>query len=237
MQEQTTGLNLTKAKPMRLSSQATDQIRNLISKGILKPGDKLPSEQILSQQLGVSRPSLREALRGLESEGLIEVRVGNGAYVAESALMMSSLNAAIKRLIQREALVLQLLQVRHPQTDFHTKKFLFPLSHRRISGIRTRPRCKCPPPGRPRGTRTFRRAISSGTRPGCCPREADISRYPPPRSRRRAAKSGLRNCVAETRPGYSRSHSASIFFTCTRCRFSCEPHSLQGMIGNCRARA
>jgi len=112
MQEQITELNLTKAKPMRLFSQAIDQIRNLIFKGTLKPGDKLPSEQSLSQQLGVSRPSLREALRALESEGLIEVRAGTGAYVAENALMMSSLNAAIKRLAQREPLVLQLLQVR-----------------------------------------------------------------------------------------------------------------------------
>jgi formate hydrogenlyase subunit 3/multisubunit Na+/H+ antiporter MnhD subunit len=43
--------------------------------------------------------------------------------------------------------------------------------------------------------------------------------------------------MVSVRPGNSRSHSASIFFTCTRCRFSCEPHSLQGMRGNCRARA
>jgi hypothetical protein len=43
--------------------------------------------------------------------------------------------------------------------------------------------------------------------------------------------------IDSVRPGYSRSQAASISFTCRRCAFSFEPHSLQGMIGKARARA
>src|SRR5207248_5816291 len=56
-----------------------EQIVGLISAGDLKPGDKLPPERTLSEMLGVSRPSLREALRVLDAMGIIDARTGNGA--------------------------------------------------------------------------------------------------------------------------------------------------------------
>src|SRR5207244_1289831 len=56
-----------------------EQIVGLISSGDLKPGDKLPPERTLSEMLGVSRPSLREALRVLDAMGIIDARTGNGA--------------------------------------------------------------------------------------------------------------------------------------------------------------
>jgi GntR family transcriptional repressor for pyruvate dehydrogenase complex len=62
--------------------QVSDHLQNLILRGGLKPGDRLPSQRELSQQLGVSRPSLREAMSVLETMGLITIRVGSGAYVA-----------------------------------------------------------------------------------------------------------------------------------------------------------
>ena len=60
-----------------------DQIRSLILDGHLAPGSKLPSEKELMRQFGVSRPTLREALRMMVGEGLLEVRPGRGTYVRE----------------------------------------------------------------------------------------------------------------------------------------------------------
>lgn len=65
----------------RLYQQIADQIRALIDKGDYAPGVRLPPERELAQQLGVSRPSVREALIALEIEGSVEVRMGAGVYV------------------------------------------------------------------------------------------------------------------------------------------------------------
>jgi DNA-binding FadR family transcriptional regulator len=71
----------------RVSADIVDQIKTLIRDGRLTPGDQLPSERDLTQQLGVSRVSVRDALRALEAHGLIEVRVGarGGAFVTAPA--------------------------------------------------------------------------------------------------------------------------------------------------------
>ncbi|WP_342620506.1 FadR/GntR family transcriptional regulator [Rhodoferax sp. GW822-FHT02A01] len=65
----------------RLYQQIADQIRTLIDKGNYAVGARLPPERELAQQLGVSRPSVREALIALEIEGCVEVRMGAGVYV------------------------------------------------------------------------------------------------------------------------------------------------------------
>jgi GntR family transcriptional regulator, transcriptional repressor for pyruvate dehydrogenase complex len=65
----------------RLYQQVADQIRDLIQGERFGPGDRLPAERDLAQRLGVSRPSLREALIALEIEGVIEIRMGSGLYV------------------------------------------------------------------------------------------------------------------------------------------------------------
>lgn len=65
----------------RVSQEAVDQIVSLIESRQLQPGDRLPGERRLVESLGVSRTSVREALRSLEGMGLIEVRAGKGAYV------------------------------------------------------------------------------------------------------------------------------------------------------------
>ena len=74
-------MRLQVVEPRRLYRQIADQIRKLISKGAVAPGERLPAERDLAHQLGVSRPSLREALIALEVQGLLEVRVGSGIYV------------------------------------------------------------------------------------------------------------------------------------------------------------
>jgi len=68
-------------EPRRLYRQIADQIRSLIRSGEYAVGARLPPERDLAKQLGVSRPSVREALIALEVEGLVEVRIGSGIYV------------------------------------------------------------------------------------------------------------------------------------------------------------
>lgn len=68
-------------EPRRLYRQIADQIRALISDGEFVAGARLPPERDLARQLGVSRPSVREALIALEVEGLVDVRIGSGIYV------------------------------------------------------------------------------------------------------------------------------------------------------------
>lgn len=66
----------------RVYSVVVEQIRALIESGALKPGDKLPTERSLAEQLGISRSSVREALSALEVLGVIQSRQGLGNYVA-----------------------------------------------------------------------------------------------------------------------------------------------------------
>jgi GntR family transcriptional regulator, transcriptional repressor for pyruvate dehydrogenase complex len=73
-------------KPVRARrtfEEVAGQVRSLLSAGHLQPGDRLPPERLLSQQLGVSRSALREALRGLEMSGVIELKKGKtgGAFI------------------------------------------------------------------------------------------------------------------------------------------------------------
>lgn len=74
------------AEPRRLYQQIADQIRELIDMGEFLPGTRLPAERELAQKLGVSRPSLREALIALEIDNTVEIRMGSGVYVSAEAL-------------------------------------------------------------------------------------------------------------------------------------------------------
>jgi DNA-binding FadR family transcriptional regulator len=71
-------------EPRRLYRQIADQIRTLIRSREFPAGTRLPPERDLARQLGVSRPSVREALIALEVEGLVDVRIGSGIYVLGS---------------------------------------------------------------------------------------------------------------------------------------------------------
>lgn len=66
-----------------LSDEIGDQIISRILSGILKPGEKLPPERDMSLQMNVNRHTLREALRKLETLGLISIRQGDGIYVRD----------------------------------------------------------------------------------------------------------------------------------------------------------
>lgn len=72
-----------KVETEKLAQSVVRQIERLILQGILRPGEKLPAERDLASRLGVSRPSLREAVAALEAAGLLVARAGAGVFVAD----------------------------------------------------------------------------------------------------------------------------------------------------------
>jgi len=65
-------------RPKKISEEILEQIKKLIAKGELKPGARIPSERDLASMLGVSRPSVREAIMVLDAMGFLESRQGGG---------------------------------------------------------------------------------------------------------------------------------------------------------------
>lgn len=74
-------LPLAAIEPRRLYQQVADQLRQRIDGGEFSVGSRLPAERELAKTLGVSRPTIREALIALEVEGRLKIRVGSGIYV------------------------------------------------------------------------------------------------------------------------------------------------------------
>jgi GntR family transcriptional repressor for pyruvate dehydrogenase complex/GntR family L-lactate dehydrogenase operon transcriptional regulator len=68
----------------KLSDQIADQIEGMIADGTLSPGERLPAERQLAERLGISRPSLREAIQKLASKGLLNTRQGGGTFVSDN---------------------------------------------------------------------------------------------------------------------------------------------------------
>ena len=83
----------------KLSAAVVRQIEELILRGILRPGERLPAERELAERLGVSRPSLRDALSELQGSGLLATRPGAGVYVAD--VLGSSFSPALRDLMSR----------------------------------------------------------------------------------------------------------------------------------------
>lgn len=85
-----------KVQPEKLSTSVVRQIELLILRGVLRPGERLPAERELSERLGVSRPSLRDAVAELQERGLLTTRPGAGIYVAD--VLGSAFSPALIRL-------------------------------------------------------------------------------------------------------------------------------------------
>jgi GntR family transcriptional regulator, transcriptional repressor for pyruvate dehydrogenase complex len=85
-----------KVAPDKLSNAVVRQIEQMILRGILRPGERLPSERDLAERLGVSRPSLRDAVAELADGGLLVSRAGSGIFVAE--VLGSAFSPALTRL-------------------------------------------------------------------------------------------------------------------------------------------
>jgi GntR family transcriptional regulator, transcriptional repressor for pyruvate dehydrogenase complex len=105
---------LVPIKSTRIYEEIVRQIKAMIGEGRLKSGDQLPPERDLAEKFLVSRTSVREALRALESLGLVEIRPGEGTFVREVsvesliqplALVMASQRAAIGELFEARRLL------------------------------------------------------------------------------------------------------------------------------------
>ena len=70
-------------QPKTASSSVADQIKEMILQGHLQPGDRLPSERDFAETFGVSRATIREALRSLSAIGMISIRQGDGSFVEQ----------------------------------------------------------------------------------------------------------------------------------------------------------
>ncbi len=85
-------------RPKKISEEIVDQIKQLISIGELKPGERIPSERELATMLSVSRPSVRESIMVLEAMGFLESRQGGGTFV--KALTESSIMDPLAKLVE-----------------------------------------------------------------------------------------------------------------------------------------
>lgn len=72
------------ARPLRLSEEVSGDLRQRITQGELKPGDRLPTEKVLGEAFGVSRAVVREAIARLKADGMIETRQGSGTFVVDT---------------------------------------------------------------------------------------------------------------------------------------------------------
>ncbi|HBY99202.1 MAG TPA: GntR family transcriptional regulator [Chloroflexi bacterium] len=99
-------------EPVRLSDIVVRQLQRMIANGELAAGERLPPERELAQQLGVSRASLREAIRLLERVGLIEVKPGAGAFVSEDSSKADGGAIWIPWLVEHREQLLELLEAR-----------------------------------------------------------------------------------------------------------------------------
>lgn len=93
-------MDITPVRNDRLSDKIVNQIINMMRDGSLKAGDKLPNEAQLSEQLGVSRGILREALTQLQSQGYIRRKPKDGTYIQDNIqgmLMNGSVNELMKK--------------------------------------------------------------------------------------------------------------------------------------------
>jgi len=88
-----------------------NEIKNALMRGELKPGGKFPTEKELIERYGVSRGAVREAVKMLVALGVVEIKRGNGTYIARR-ISPSALNQLIFSLIQKKGTPQELLELR-----------------------------------------------------------------------------------------------------------------------------
>jgi GntR family transcriptional regulator, transcriptional repressor for pyruvate dehydrogenase complex len=98
--------------PRSLTDEAIDRIRGFVQSGRFPPGAKLPAEQELAAELGISRSPMREAVKALSLARVLEIRRGDGTYVTSLApsLLLEGLGSAVS--LMHGGSVLELTEVR-----------------------------------------------------------------------------------------------------------------------------
>lgn len=99
-----------KIKPKRISDEIYKQIKELILSGKLQPGQKLPPERELAANMGVSRPSLREAIHRLEAQGFVYNVQGSGTFVR--SMTQNSMGIAIDEFFKRDESIFDAVEMR-----------------------------------------------------------------------------------------------------------------------------
>src|SRR5689334_7655759 len=94
-----------------LYQRIANHVRGLIETEQLRPGERLPAERELARMLGVSRVPIREAMRTLSAQGLVEIRRGQGMYVASSAVD-ATIDPLAGALLKQRDLLAELFAVR-----------------------------------------------------------------------------------------------------------------------------
>ena len=121
---------------MSVTSKAIDSIRAMIRSGELSPGDRLPPEHELAERLGVSRGSLREAVRALSQINVLDVRRGDGTYVT---------SLAPSELLSGMVFAMELLQSQGLEEVVEVRRLLLPpaaaLAAQRVTEGTARRRC------------------------------------------------------------------------------------------------
>lgn len=97
---------------MAVTDEAITKIKAMLISGELKAGDRVPPEKELSERLGLSRSSLREAVKALELARVLDVRRGDGTYVTslEPAILMETMSFVVD--LHQEGAAAELLEVR-----------------------------------------------------------------------------------------------------------------------------
>lgn len=97
---------------MAVTDDAISKIKQMIQQGELRPGDRLPPEQELSERLGLSRSSMREAVKALEAMRILDVRRGDGTYVTslQPSLLLEAMSFVLD--FHESHAVLEVFEVR-----------------------------------------------------------------------------------------------------------------------------
>jgi len=111
MEERVAAVPFQRIATKRKSLQVAEQILEVIRSGVYRPGDRLPPERVIAEQMGVSRPSLREALSALQLAGIVESRAGDGTYVARVPGSSEETTSALS-LLEKSASPVELLEAR-----------------------------------------------------------------------------------------------------------------------------
>ncbi|MFD7691814.1 FadR/GntR family transcriptional regulator [Streptomyces sp. NPDC059805] len=123
---------------MAVTDEAIEKIKGMIVSGALRPGDRLPKESELAAALGLSRNSLREAVRALSLMRILDVRQGDGTYVTslDPQLLLEALSFVVD--FHRDDTVLEFLAVRRILEPAATAMAAARISERQLDALAVR---------------------------------------------------------------------------------------------------